>query len=160
LIETGYQDTNAEAVSTTVQYPQAFVRIGTVVPALEVDLGLPMYQRLHAAGAISSGTTDAGAGLKYVFGYTPRFNYGASVFFTTPTGTNGFSAGRGEDTIRNFKHAKGDGLDRVHGSRAAGTDQTEHRRRFPVVGIVRQTDGSQVLARVLGDCPPSVGSAV
>ncbi|HEY6234437.1 MAG TPA: hypothetical protein VIW69_04925, partial [Candidatus Elarobacter sp.] len=39
-----------------------------------------------------TGTTDVGAGLKYVFGYTPKFNYGAQAFFTAPTGTNGFSA--------------------------------------------------------------------
>jgi hypothetical protein len=95
LIETGYENTDAEAVSTTVQYPQAFVRIGTVVPVLEVDLGLPVYERLREDGATSSGTTDVGGGLKYVFGYTPRFNYGASAFFTEPTGTNGFSAGAG-----------------------------------------------------------------
>jgi hypothetical protein len=67
-------------------------RIGTVVPALEIDLGLPMYERTHAAGATVAGTTDVGAGLKYVLGYTSRFNYGASVFVTTPTGSNGLSA--------------------------------------------------------------------
>jgi hypothetical protein len=33
-----------------------------------------------------------GAGLKYVFGYTPKFSYGGQAFFTAPTGTNGVSA--------------------------------------------------------------------
>jgi hypothetical protein len=93
LIETGYQNTAAGTTSTTVAYPQALLRVGTTVPALEVDLSPPMYERVHTAGMTSAGTTDIGAGLKYVFGYSPRFNYGASVFLTLPTGTHGFSAG-------------------------------------------------------------------
>jgi hypothetical protein len=38
---------------------------------------------------------------------------------------------RGEDTIRNFKHAKGRRLDRVHESRAAGTDLDRAPATFP-----------------------------
>jgi hypothetical protein len=57
-----------------VQYPQMSVRIGTTIPALEVDLGLPMYEQLRASGQTTTGTTDVGEGLKYVLGYTPRFN--------------------------------------------------------------------------------------
>jgi hypothetical protein len=93
LIETGYQNTSADGTSTTAQYPQALVRIGTAVPALEIDLGVPEYERVSAAGGTASGATDVGAGVKYVIGYSPKFNYGANVFFTAPTGTDGFSAG-------------------------------------------------------------------
>lgn len=95
LVESGYQNLTADATSTTVSYPQATVRIGTAVPALELDLGVPADERLNAGGMMTAGATDVGAGLKYVFGYSPRFNYGANVFFTAPTGTGGFSAGAG-----------------------------------------------------------------
>jgi hypothetical protein len=93
LIETGHQNTSSARLPTTAQYSQAFVRIGTAVPALEIDLGRPVYERVQAAGASTSGSPYSGAGLKHVFGCTPRFNYGASVFFTAPTGTNRFCAG-------------------------------------------------------------------
>src|SRR5581483_11725488 len=68
------------------------VRIGTRVPALELQIAPPQIVRSNAAGSTATGATDVGAGLKYVFGYTPKFNYGGQVFLTAPTGTNGFSA--------------------------------------------------------------------
>jgi hypothetical protein len=74
------------------------VRIGLKIPALELDLSLPLYERVNGGGPATSGTTDIGAGLKYVLGYTPRFNFGTSVFFTAPTGTTGFSAGASTQT--------------------------------------------------------------
>jgi hypothetical protein len=103
LIETGYQNRSADATSTTVQYPQTTVRIGTAVPALEVDIGLPLYERLNVAGNMTAGTTDIGEGLRYVLGYSARFNYGANVFFTQPSGTNGLSAGASTQTY-NFNY--------------------------------------------------------
>ncbi|MDQ6944346.1 MAG: hypothetical protein M3169_17755 [Candidatus Eremiobacteraeota bacterium] len=90
-IETGYLNTSANGGGNTVAYPQTLIRIGTAIPALELQVAPPGLNRTNAGG-VMTGTTDAGAGLKYVFGYTPKFNYGGQVFFTAPTGTNGFSA--------------------------------------------------------------------
>jgi hypothetical protein len=90
-IETGYLNTSAAGGGNTVAFPQPLIRIGTAVPALELQIAPPGINRTNAGGAVT-GTTDAGAGLKYVFGYTPKFNWGGQVFFTAPTGTNGFSA--------------------------------------------------------------------
>lgn len=90
-IETGYLNTSASGGGNTVAYPQPLIRIGTAIPALELQIAPPGINRTNAGGIVT-GTTDVGAGLKYVFGYTPKFNYGGQVFFTAPTGTNGFSA--------------------------------------------------------------------
>ena len=90
-IETGYLNTSAAGGGNTVAFPQSLIRIGTAIPALELQIAPPGINRTNAGGVIT-GTTDAGAGLKYVFGYTPKFNWGGQVFFTAPTGTNGFSA--------------------------------------------------------------------
>ena len=91
-IETGYLNTSSAGGGNTVTYPQTLVRIGTQIPALELDVAPPGIVRSNAGG-VMTGTTDAGAGLKYVFGYTPKLNYGGQVFFTAPTGLNGFSNG-------------------------------------------------------------------
>ena len=91
-IETGYLNTSAaNGGGNTVAFPQPLIRIGTAIPALELQIAPPGINRTNAGGVIT-GTTDVGAGLKYVFGYTPKFNYGGQMFFTAPTGTNGFSA--------------------------------------------------------------------
>lgn len=90
-IETGYANASASGGGNTVAYPQPLIRIGTAVPALELQIAPPGATRTNAGG-VTTGSTDAGAGLKYVFGYTPKFNWGGQAFFTVPTGTNGFSA--------------------------------------------------------------------
>jgi hypothetical protein len=98
LIETGYQNTSPDAGGNTVAYPQSLIRVGTSVPALELDVAPPGFARTNAGGMRTTGTTDAGAGLKYVFGYTPKFNWGGQVFVTAPTGLNGFAAGGSQTT--------------------------------------------------------------
>jgi hypothetical protein len=90
-IETGYLNATFSGGGNTVTYPQALIRIGTQIPALELQIAPPGLTRTNASG-VTTGSTDVGAGLKYVFGYTPKFNWGGQVFFTAPTGTNGFSA--------------------------------------------------------------------
>ena len=98
-VETGYLNTTfANGGGNAVTYPQTLVRVGTAIPALELDIAPPTVGRTNAGGAIAQGSTDSGAGLKYVFGYTPKFSYGGQVFVTVPTGTNGFSAGGGGAT--------------------------------------------------------------
>ncbi|MEA2784455.1 MAG: hypothetical protein QOF71_559 [Candidatus Eremiobacteraeota bacterium] len=90
-IESGYLNTSAAGGGNTVAFPQPLIRIGTAIPALELQVAPPGLNRTNAGGIVT-GTTDAGAGLKYVFGYTPKFSWGGQAFFTAPTGTNGFSA--------------------------------------------------------------------
>ncbi len=97
LIESGYQNTTASGGGNAVVYPQTLIRVGTAVPALEFDLAPPSAARTNVGG-VTVGTTDIGAGLKYVFGYTPKFNYGGQIFVTAPTGLNGFSAGGAQTT--------------------------------------------------------------
>jgi hypothetical protein len=92
LVETGYTNTTTPGVGSTVNYPLTLIRVGTKIPGLEFDLTPPSAIRTSGAGGVLTGTSDVGAGLKYVLGYTPKFNYGAQVFFTAPTGTNAFSA--------------------------------------------------------------------
>ncbi len=90
-IETGYANTSASGGGNAVAYPQTLIRIGTAISALELQIAPPGINRTNAGGIVT-GTTDVGAGVKYVFGYTPKFSYGGQAFFTAPTGTNGFSA--------------------------------------------------------------------
>ena len=92
-IETGYLNTTTPGAGNTVTYPQTLIRVGTKIPALELQVAPPQLVRSSAGGPPTTlGSSDVGAGLKYVFGYTPKFNYGGQVFFTAPTGTNGASA--------------------------------------------------------------------
>jgi hypothetical protein len=98
LLETGYVNNTGGGVATTSQFPQANLRIGTSIPALEVDLGLPMYERIRADRTTTDGVTDLGAGLKYVLGYSSRFQYGVNAFVTEPTGSNGISSGASTQT--------------------------------------------------------------
>ncbi|HEV3088526.1 MAG TPA: hypothetical protein VGX96_15035 [Candidatus Elarobacter sp.] len=92
-IETGYLNTTFSGAGNTVTYPQTLIRVGTAIPALELQIAPPQIVRSSTGGPpATTGSSDVGAGLKYVFGYTPKFNYGGQVFFTAPTGTNGVSA--------------------------------------------------------------------
>jgi hypothetical protein len=91
-VETGYLNTTSSAGGgNTVVFPETLIRIGTKIPALEVQLAPPEVTRT-SAGGLATGVTDVGAGLKYVFGYSAKFNWGGQAFFTAPTGSNAFSA--------------------------------------------------------------------
>ncbi|HEY0613689.1 MAG TPA: hypothetical protein VGC96_03570 [Candidatus Elarobacter sp.] len=90
-IETGYANTAFTGTGNTVSYPSALIRAGTAIPALELQIAPPNLVRMNA-GAVTTGSTDAGAGLKYVFGYTAKLVWGGQAFFSVPTGLNGQSA--------------------------------------------------------------------
>lgn len=131
LIETGYLNTSFEAGGNAITYPQTLIRAGTKIPALELDIAPPGIARTNAGGIIT-GTTDVGAGLKYVFGYTPKFNYGGQVFFTVPTGLNGFSA---EGTTSSYALNAGYTLSPVFSLAATVTAQslTNGAQRWPAL---------------------------
>ncbi|GAC1596207.1 MAG: hypothetical protein NVS3B28_27660 [Candidatus Velthaea sp.] len=92
LIETGYQNTTADGSGGTVQYPQALIRVGTKINGLEGFVALPTAQRVSGGGPTLTGATDIAGGIKFVFGATPKFAYGAQAQISAPTGTNAFSA--------------------------------------------------------------------
>lgn len=92
-IETGYQNTAFDGGGNAVQYPQTLIRIGTRIPALELLVTPPQRQRATASSLSTSGNSDAGAGLKYLLGYTNRVSYSVQATFTAPTGSPQFSAG-------------------------------------------------------------------
>jgi hypothetical protein len=92
-IETGYQNTAFDGGGNAVQYPQTLIRIGTRIRALELLVTPPQLQRATASGIIASGSSDVGAGLKYLLGYTNRVSYSLQATFTAPTGSPQFSAG-------------------------------------------------------------------
>lgn len=91
-IESGYVNTTfAAGGGNAVTYPNALIRIGTRIPALELQIAPPNATRTNAGG-VTTATSDVGAGLKYVFGYSAKFNWGGQAFFTAPTGLNGGSS--------------------------------------------------------------------
>ena len=107
VVEEGYQvqenAANTTRWSRTISYPQSFVRYG-VSKRFELDLIGPYYNKTLAAdglGALSSnqGYQDGGLGMK--FEYTPRgqFIYALDALYTSPNGTNGFSAGGATETM-------------------------------------------------------------
>jgi hypothetical protein len=59
--------------------------------------GAERRRRAQRSGA-AHGTTDIGAGLKYVFAYTPKFSIGGQAFFTFPTGSESVAAGANQAT--------------------------------------------------------------
>jgi opacity protein-like surface antigen len=95
LLETGYTNLTYANGGPDVTYPQASLRIGTDIRHLEVDLNGPVENR--TGGAVGLG--DIGAGLKYIIGYSPKMQYGAQFSFTSPTGTQQFSAGASQETL-------------------------------------------------------------
>jgi len=91
-IETGYVNaTSSDGGGNTVTYPNALIRVGTAIPALEVQFAPPSLIRTNAGGATVA-SSDVAFGLKYVFGYTAKFNYGGQINVTAPTGLNGGSS--------------------------------------------------------------------
>jgi hypothetical protein len=91
-VETGYiNSTSSTGGGNTVTYQNALIRVGTTIPALELQIAPPSLIRTNAGGA-NVATSDIGAGLKYVFGYTPKFSFGGQVNVTAPTGLGGGSS--------------------------------------------------------------------
>jgi hypothetical protein len=93
LLETGFQSTSSDGSGTTTQVPQALLRIGSDLGGLEFDALLPSYEHASGSGKSVDGVSDAGLGLKYVLGASPKMSYGLQALVTVPTGTGGFSAG-------------------------------------------------------------------
>jgi len=91
-IEGGYQNTSYPGGGNLVAYPQALIRVGTTIPALEVQVVPPNVLRATSGGPAVTGVSDAGFGLKYVVGSSPKMVYGVQANATVPSGSAAFSA--------------------------------------------------------------------
>ncbi len=107
LFEEGYQvQENAAGTgqwSRTVSYPQSFLRYG-VSKRFELDLLGPYYNKTLAsdgfgAPTANNGYQDGGLGIKFEFAPRGQFIYAIDALYTSPNGTNGFSAGASTETV-------------------------------------------------------------
>ena len=98
MIENGYTNTSTSGPNGTAtgNYPQTFIRFGTV-PHLELAVTPPSYNK---SGPID-GYSDINFQAKYEIGYTAKALYGVNAVVTEPTGSAAFTAG-GSSYTGNF----------------------------------------------------------
>ena len=100
VIETGYTNTSTTGTGggQTVEYPQTFLRVGTGDPHLEFSLTPPTSVSTSVGGALTGGTADTNAGVKYELGYTDKAVWGVNGQISFPTGSRAFTAGSSQYT--------------------------------------------------------------
>lgn len=105
-LESGYTNTVTAGASGgyTATYPQALLRVGTSNPHLDVELGVPAYNRSDFDGTETSGWSDVAVGSKYELGYSSNADWGTNVLVTIPTGSLAFTGGHAQFTA-NFNWA-------------------------------------------------------
>jgi hypothetical protein len=93
-IETGYTNTSTTGAGggQTVNYPQAFVRVG-IGPHTEFNFTPPSYVKTSVGGTIVTGSSDMAIGAKWELGYNAKALWGANVQISGATGTPAFTAG-------------------------------------------------------------------
>lgn len=101
LVENGYTNTvtTGPAGGVTVAYPQSVVRIGTMVPHLEIAIAPPSGNRSSVGGATVEGTSDVNFGLKYEAGYTAKALWGFNAQVSAATGSTAFTSGGTQYTL-------------------------------------------------------------
>ena len=94
-LETGYTNTvtTGTGAAVTVNYPQSFIRAGTDLRNVELDITPPSWERTSVPGGTASGASDAAYGAKWEIGYTSRMIYSVNGTATVPSGSPAFSAG-------------------------------------------------------------------
>ncbi len=100
-VETGYTNTTTTGTGggQTVQYPQAFVRIGTGDPHLEFNFSPPSSTLTSVGGARIGGANDINAGIKYELGYTQKALWGVNAQVSAASGSPAFTAGAPQYTL-------------------------------------------------------------
>jgi hypothetical protein len=100
LLESGYANTTITGPGggSATNYPQAFLRLGTWDPHLEIDLTPPSALSSSAGGSRVAGTSDINAGVKYELGYNARAVWGVNGTISFPTGSKTFTAGGAQYT--------------------------------------------------------------
>jgi hypothetical protein len=86
LIESGFQAASitGENPHAAQSYPNVVIRIGTVIPRVELDVQPPNVSR--SAGSTFAG--DVGFGVKFQMPAGATFAYGANVLLTVPSGSD------------------------------------------------------------------------
>lgn len=99
-LENGYTNavTTGAGGTNVAIYPQSLVRIGTVDPHLDFEIGPIGENHSSAAGLPVDGLSDLGVGAKYELGYSSRALWGVYANVTIPTGAAAFSAGNAQFT--------------------------------------------------------------
>ena len=94
-VETGYTNTvtSGTGAAVTVNYPQTFIRVGTDLRNVELEVTPPSWERTSIPGGTASGASDAAYGAKWEIGYTSRMIYSINGSATVPSGSPAFSAG-------------------------------------------------------------------
>ncbi len=99
-LENGYTNlvTTGPGGGNTATYPQSLLRIGTVDPHLDVEVGPISDNHSSVGGAFAGGMSDLAIGAKYELGYTSNADWGVNAVVTIPTGATAFSAGNAQYT--------------------------------------------------------------
>lgn len=133
-LETGYtaSTTTGSGGGVTVQYPQAFLRIGSGDPHLEYDVTPPSSVQSTVGTARIGGTSDTALGVKDELGYSSNALWGLSAQVTLPTGSRAFTAGAAQYALDGnwsytlspvFSLAGTLGFNQIAGYAASGTVQ-------------------------------------
>jgi hypothetical protein len=98
LVENGYTNTVTTGAGggNTANYPQSYVQFPTWNPHLEFDFTPASINASSVGGASITGSSDMAFGAKYELGYSARWLYGVNAFFTIPSGSPAFTAGKSE----------------------------------------------------------------
>lgn len=99
-IENGYTNTvtTGPGAGNTATYPQSLIRIGTLDPHLDFEVG-PISENHSSVGGIAAdGMSDLALGAKYELGYSSNADWGLNAVVTLPTGAKAFSAGNAQFT--------------------------------------------------------------
>ena len=134
LIETGYTNTTltGTGAGNAINFPQAFLRIGSGDPKFEYEFTPPSIAVTNAGGSVTRGATDAGAGVKYVLGYSSNASWGINALATLPSGSSQFTAGYAQYAANfNWTYTVNPtiglagtlGFNSLSGANAAGTPQ-------------------------------------
>jgi hypothetical protein len=100
LLESGYSNTTITGPGggSQANYPQAFLRLGTWDPHLEIDFTPPSALSSTAGSTRINGSSDVNAGVKYELGYNARAVWGLNGAISFPTGSKAFTAGGAQYT--------------------------------------------------------------
>jgi hypothetical protein len=99
-VENGYTNVTTAGVGggNNLLYTQTFVRIGTPDPHLDLEFGLPSYERSSVGEPTVTGSSDVSLATKYELGYSSNAEWGVYGAITYPTGSQAFTGGNAQFT--------------------------------------------------------------
>ena len=102
--ELGYNAVQQSDGTRSAVYPQGFIRFGAA-RGLELDFIGPNYLVQNAAGSITRGFADSGAGAKYEFFHDDADVMAFDLLYLVPSGAPAFTAGAPVATL-NFDYGR------------------------------------------------------